>query len=423
MRSELFRIPLDWLSAPVVGSISVGMLLAIAIGVGILKLLSWGRETNRAAEAWGFVPGLVILATALLLVPRFVPAIPVRGYGVMVLLGSITGLLMATHRARQMQLSPDVIYSLAFGMFICGILGARLFFVIEYWETRFQYDDWQTTLVEIVKFTEGGLVVYGSLIGATLAFLWFTWRHRLPPLALADLIAPSLLAGLAFGRIGCLLNGCCYGGETSLPWAVTFPRESMPYMEQLVEGRLLGIRFDPTTDAAEPPTIASIDTDSPAAKAGMTAGMKITGVDNFRVENFLQLQEVMLGIHPETTTLFKTEGGETLRVQSPPTQPRSLPVHPTQIYSAVNAALLAWVLWSFYPLRRRDGEVTALMLIVYPVARFLLEIIRIDESAVFGTGLSISQNISVVLFVAAVGFWIYLRRQPPLHAALATPLT
>jgi len=338
MYSELFRIPLDWLNAPVMGGVSVGLLLALAIGVGIVKLLAWGRRTKRAAEAWGYVPGLVILAAALLWVPRWVTAIPVRGYGVMVLLGSLTGLLMATHRARQINLSAEVIPSLAFGMFLCGFLGARLFFVIEYWETRFQSDDWQQTLWEAVKFTEGGLVIYGAFFGATLAFFVFTLRHRLSPLAMADLIAPSLLAGLAFGRIGCLLHGCCYGGESALPWAVTFPRGSMPYLEQLAAGQMLGMR--------------------------------------------------------------------------------SLPVHPTQIYSAVQAALLAWVLWSFYPFRRRDGQVTALMLTIYPLSRFLLEFIRIDESAFFDTGLSISQNISLVLFVLALGLWIFLSRQPPQHISV-----
>jgi phosphatidylglycerol:prolipoprotein diacylglycerol transferase len=91
---------------------------------------------------------------------------------------------------------------------------------------------------------------------------------------------------------------------------------------------------------------------------------------------------------------------------------RSLPVHPTQLYSAIHAGLLAWFLWSWYPFRRRDGEVFALLITIYPISRFLLEIIRIDESAVFGTGLSISQNISLALLASAVGLWIYLLRKP-----------
>ena len=397
------------------------MLLALAIGVGILKLLAWGRKTKRSAEAWGYVPGLAIVAAALLIIPRFVPAIPIRGYGVMVLLGSLTGLLMATHRARQRNLSPEVIYSLAFGMFICGILGARLFFVIEYWETRFQFGDWRKTLFEAVKFTEGGLVVYGALIGATVAFLWFTLRHRLSPLAMADLIAPSLLAGLAFGRIGCLLNGCCYGGESTQPWAVTFPRDSMPYMEQVAQGRMLGLRIAPTANDDELPTIASVDAGSPAANAGLAVGMKIAGVDKYRIENSRQLQETLFGLSSTggVPLRLKIAAGKTFEVAMPETPPRSLPVHPTQIYSAVHAALLSWVLWSFYPFRRREGEVTALMLTIYPISRFLLEIIRIDESAVFGTGLSISQNISLVLFVLALGLWMVLRRQKPHRAVFA----
>ncbi len=422
MCSELLRIPLDWLNAPVMGSVSLGMLLALALGVGILKLLAWGRKAKRSAEAWGYVPGLVILAAVLLLVPRFVTAIPIRGYGVMVLLGSLTGLLMATHRARQMNLSPEVIYSLAFGMFICGILGARLFFVIEYWETRFQFGDWRTTLLEVVKFTEGGLVIYGAFLGATLAFFVFTFRHRFSPLAMADLIAPSLLAGLAFGRIGCLLNGCCYGGESTQPWAVTFPHESMPYMEQVATGRMLGLRFSAATGEEESPIIASVDPESPAALAGLAAGMKIVGVDNYAIKNFKQLQETFFMLGGTGLALrIKNAAGAAFEVAVPETQVRSLPVHPTQIFSAVHAALLSWVLWLFYPFRRRDGEVTALMLTIYPISRFLLEIIRIDESAVFGTGLSISQNISIVLFVLALGLWFFLRRLEPHRAVFAAP--
>ena len=259
MCSELFRIPLDWLNAPAVGSITVSMLLALAIGIGMLKVLAWGRKTNQMAEAWGYVPGMAIIAVALLLVPRLVPAIPIRGYGVMVLLGSVTGILMAMHRARQRNLSPDVIISMAFGLFICGIIGARLFFVIEYWDTKFKFDSWQKTIFEVLKFTEGGLVVYGSLIGGTLAFLVFTIRRGLSPLAMADLIAPSFMAGLALGRIGCLLNGCCYGGESDQPWAVTFPPESAPYMEQVVAGKMFGFSLAERDGKDSPPVISWID--------------------------------------------------------------------------------------------------------------------------------------------------------------------
>ncbi len=84
--------------------------------------------------------------------------------------------------------------------------------------------------------------------------------------------------------------------------------------------------------------------------------------------------------------------------------------------------LLCLFLLAYYPYRRRDGEVFALLATIHPIARFLQEIVRIDEKAVFNTGLSISQNISLVMLAGAVGLWIFLLRQPrhtvwPAHAA------
>jgi phosphatidylglycerol:prolipoprotein diacylglycerol transferase len=105
---------------------------------------------------------------------------------------------------------------------------------------------------------------------------------------------------------------------------------------------------------------------------------------------------------------------------------RSRPVHPTQLYSAIDGALLGWLLWSFFPYRRRDGEAIALLLTIHPITRFLLEIIRTDEPAVFGTGLTISQNVSLILLACGAGLWWYLSRQPrgvvwPLVSTSAEP--
>jgi phosphatidylglycerol:prolipoprotein diacylglycerol transferase len=79
------------------------------------------------------------------------------------------------------------------------------------------------------------------------------------------------------------------------------------------------------------------------------------------------------------------------------------------------------VLWSFYPYRRHDGQVMALMLMLHPISRFLLEIIRVDESPVWGTGLSISQNLSIALFAVGVGLWLWVRKKPVQNPAFPTP--
>ena len=236
---------------------------------------------------------------------------------------------------------------------------------------------------------------------------------------MADLIAPSLLAGLALGRIGCLLNGCCYGGESTQPWAVTFPRDSMPYMEQVASGKMFGFTLVDSPDGSPSPVVSFVDS-SKAISEELEIGTRIASINGQKIESLDAAQQALFAaFHAGDSVKLTDASGESYAFPAVDPPARSNPVHPTQIYSAVHAALLSWVLWSFYPLRRRDGEVTALMLTVYPISRFLLEMIRIDESAVFGTGLSISQNISIVIFLGAIGLWVWLRRQEPQRAEFA----
>ena len=71
----------------------------------------------------------------------------------------------------------------------------------------------------------GGLVYYGGLIGGTLAGLLYVWKSKLPLWKFADALAPSIALGYVPGRLGCLMNGCCFGRETGVPWAIHFPKE------------------------------------------------------------------------------------------------------------------------------------------------------------------------------------------------------
>ena len=86
--------------------------------------------------------------------------------------------------------------------------------------------------------------------------------------------------------------------------------------------------------------------------------------------------------------------------------PRSPSVHPTQLYSTIDALILCFLLLCYDRFRRRDGELTALMLTIYPITRFLIEMIRNDEAAILGTGLHISQIIGLGLLPVAVCLWI-----------------
>ncbi len=86
----------------------------------------------------------------------------------------------------------------------------------------------------------------------------------------------------------------------------------------------------------------------------------------------------------------------------------SLPIHPTQLYSTINGVVLFLFLWSYFPYRRRDGEVAALLMTLYPITRFLLEIIRTDEPPQWGTGLTVSQIISLLILSGAAVLWAYI---------------
>jgi phosphatidylglycerol:prolipoprotein diacylglycerol transferase len=267
--------------------------------------------------------------------------------------------------------------------------------------------------------TQGGLVVYGSLIGAMVAMAWFVYKRGLPLLALSDLIAPSLVLGLAIGRIGCLMNGCCYGGLCDHDWAITFPPKTLPYEHHQATGQFFGFRL--AKGPSGEPMVAEVLANTPAAAAHLKKGDVIAGIEGRSVNQLIGLDgdpvppfeaaKECLSVGGTSVTI--TLGDDRvvrLQLNAPPS--KSLPVHPTQIYSSINAFLLFALLMAYYPFRRRDGEVIALLLTLYPITRFLLEWIRCDEPPQFGTTLTISQNVSVLMLVLAIGLWIYVFWRP-----------
>ena len=438
MCSELFRVPYEWNGVPIFG---VGVLLAIWAVVSVATLVGLVRRYGWSGETFSSLPVLLLVGAAIVLLPRVFPGgLPIRGYGVMLLLGIIAAVGLGIHRIRLAGIHPDLGLSLAIWLVVFGVIGARLFYVIEYWDERFAGKTVRDTLMEVVNVPEGGLVIYGGFIGAAAGFTLFVRKHGLPLLAMADLVAPSLMVGLAFGRVGCLMNGCCYGGQTERPWAVTFPkysspyeaaqpeadrRFSPPYSDQASRGEFHGFRLE--SRDGEPAVVTHVEAGSAAEAAGLMPGDVIAAIGGQSIESSPEAKSLLFAHFETQRTLRLTlRDGRTLAIAPAAMPDRSLPVHPTQLYSAIDAGLLAWLLWSFYPLRRRDGEAIALLLTIHPVSRFLLEIIRTDEPAVFGSGMSISQNISIVLLACGLGLWWHLSRQPrgvvwPLARRALTP--
>lgn len=427
MCSELLRIPLTWGGVPIFG---FGVALALWLAVGAWAMRTTAKAANWSTALKAHLPTIVIVAAAIAyFIPKFfADGVPLRGYGLMVLLGSVAGILMAIHRAQQARVPSDEIMGLAISLFLFGVVGARLFYVIEYWPTRIRQPDWWSTIKAILSYTEGGLVVYGAFVGAMIGYALFVWRRKLPALAMADLMAPSMLVGLSLGRIGCLLNGCCYGGESDAPWAITFPREnapgrlSAPYGDQAASGRFYGFRVASESPDSAAPRIDRVDADTRAAAAGLKVGDVIAAINGTAVATAEAARDEIYAAFSAGEPLeLQTAAGSAVTLAAVEPPPRTLPMHPAQIYSAIDAGLLAWLLWSFYPYRRRDGQVMALMITLHPISRFLLEWIRVDESAVFGTRFSISQNLSLVLLVVAAGVWLWIQRGPAKKLSFPLP--
>ena len=155
----------------------------------------------------------------------------IHWYGVMIALAFLAGLWTATRRARRENISGEKIADLVFWIMLAGMVGARTVYVTTYWD-EFAHQPFS----EIFMIQHGGLVYYGSLIGAALAFMIYVRWKKLSGWKIADILAPSIALGNAIGRIGCLLNGCCYGRVCHLPWAIRFPNQSAAWQQHFQAG-------------------------------------------------------------------------------------------------------------------------------------------------------------------------------------------
>jgi phosphatidylglycerol:prolipoprotein diacylglycerol transferase len=348
--------------------------------------------------------------------------LPIRGYGVMIMLAVIASVSLAAWRAKRLGLDPDLIFSLAFWMLVPGIVGARAFYVIEYWPDYWRwYTDPSgglgTFLGELINVTKGGLVVYGAFFGGVAGLLLFVRKGRLPLLALADLIAPSLVLGLAIGRIGCLMNGCCYGAVCDYPWAVTFPagrppEYTPPYRAQVERGQMYGFTLSGHPKAE--PRLLAVRPDSPADRAGLKPGDRLQSINGEKLAATEYAYWALERTFGERLPL-RIQVADRPEIMLPAIAPpeRSLGVHPTQIYSTIDGLALCLLLLIFDRFHRRDGELFALLISIYPITRFIIESLRTDEAAILGTGMSIAQNVSLLLLVCAAALWFYIFCRPP----------
>ncbi|MBN1419917.1 MAG: prolipoprotein diacylglyceryl transferase [Planctomycetes bacterium] len=171
-------------------------------------------------------------------IPFIGAKIPVFGYGLMLIIGVVVATALAARAGRRRGIPPEKIWDFGVYVVLFGILGARILFFIQYYRESFA----GKPLYTVFYIWEGGLVLYGGVVVAVVAGYVYLRRQRIPLTSFLDTIGPYAPLGLAFGRLGCLLNGCCWGdlvGE-GFPVGIRFPAGSLVYHAQERLGFALG---------------------------------------------------------------------------------------------------------------------------------------------------------------------------------------
>jgi phosphatidylglycerol:prolipoprotein diacylglycerol transferase len=412
-------VPHSFLGIPVLGFGWALVLLAFGV-VGYVATSRKKQPLSKILEEQGVMWAVAACIIAFVLpqietriddgTPQgFNVGLPVRGYGVMLMLGVLSALGIALYRCKRVGIGQEAFFSLATWVVLSGLLGARIFYVVQKWD-ELAGDSIAGKIWTAVKVTEGGLVVYGSVIGGLIAMLVWCRRNRMPIVPIADSITPAFFIGLAFGRLGCLLNGCCYGGVCDLPLpSIAFPAGSPAYMDQFATGKLLGIGADKAPSSAEPQNIESVASDSWAAANKIQIGQRLVSIREMMVAGPTPNE-------PMLNPVFQAEvkiDGRRFQVPADEVPTRSVPVHPSQVYAAISGLMLCGWTLLLSETTRRNGVVFGSGLVAYGVLRIIEEIIRVDEAGQFGTSLSIAQWISLagIAFGFAMIAQAFLRKR------------
>lgn len=380
----------------------------------------------------------------------------VKTYGFFLTIAFLSAVWLAMRRAQRVQADPDRVLDLSFVALLCGVGGARLFYVVHYWRTDFAFRP--NPLLAVIDIRQGGLEFLGGLLGAILGvLLYLKWKGLSVRLYL-DITAPSAMWGLAIGRLGCFFNGCCFGGLCALsatpdvpryPWAVRFPYGSNAHLRQWEDRQVTlpaellvtrGITAYPLpASALQAPVervlrpkreVEQLEKALAEARERREDEKSVQRISTALATARQREKAVRKALHlddlewcmkfPSRTHPHRTMTQSEL--QQLAAGHASLPVHPTQLYATINGLILSGLLAAFFHVRRRHGAVIGLLFVLYPVSRVLEELIRTDNPHdVFG--LTISQFVSLCMFLFGVAYLyiLYTRLPERSPAAVTSP--
>jgi phosphatidylglycerol:prolipoprotein diacylglycerol transferase len=371
-------------------------------------------------------------------------------YGFFMMVGFLSAVWMAMKRAMTVKADPDVVLNLSFAALLAGVGGARIFYVAHFWKNQFA--DLPHPILAALDIRKGGLEFLGGLLGATLAIVIYLWIKRESLRVYLDILTPGAMLGLALGRVGCFFNGCCFGGICEHPvthapeyvWAVQFPYGSPAHQKQW-EDRQVTLPAELIV-ASRANLIPMIVENSPDRGLALTLKERHAPAEKVRAAELAYEDAKRRSPDDPATAKLKAEldkataesreyvmqhglqtlamamqypsrkvpsrGTSAFEIEQLAAQSRSRPVHPTQLYDTINALLLSAILSAVFHLRKRHGVVIGVLFVLYPLPRLLLESIRVDNP--LHASLTISQWVSIGMFVAGVAYLVFLYRLPPL---------
>ncbi|MBL7154610.1 MAG: prolipoprotein diacylglyceryl transferase [Phycisphaerae bacterium] len=321
----------------------------------------------------------------------------VKAHGLMIAVGVLVAVVLIRRLSRSFTPDPRLITNAALYALIGGVVGARIHYVVHYCE------QFRGKWMNVFAIWHGGLELFGGAVLAITIIILFLCYHnyihrqyKLPIRRYLDVVAIGLMLALV-GRIGCFLNGCCWGKPTTLPWGVRFPYDSFSFNSQ--------INADPRRNRYKPHL--EVPRDEYLAFVGEDGKWRPKPYEDLTNE---QQCEVTKGKY------------------------RCLPVHPTQLYASLNGVCLCILLYLFrrraQRIRRmgrtdallaKPGQTFALMFVLYGLTRFLIEYLRDDNPLEYGpwamrvvyiiySGGTISQNLVIYMVAAGILLLVIFQR-------------